>query len=210
MGGNYIGTDTSGTQDLGNAGDGVHIQGASNNTIGGAEVIMNRLRNIIYNNGGDGIFASNGTGNSILINDISGNAGLGIDLGGDGVTANDDDDPNTGANNLQNFPVITALIFNETTSTWTIFGTLNSTPNQSFTLRLYSMDQADLSNHGEGGLYWAELVPAITTDADGNASFSIETNGGPPTDFLTATATNTATGDTSEFSGYEEKVIVVD
>ena len=72
------------------------------------------------------------------------------------------------------------------------------------------MDQADPSNHGEGGLNWADLVPAITTDADGNASFNIETNGGPPTDFLTATATNTVTGDTSEFYGYEEKVIVVD
>ena len=76
---------------------------------------MSMLRNIIFNNGGDGIFVSNGTGNTILINDISGNAGLGIDLGGDGVTANDDDDPDTGANNLQNFSVITEFTLNETT-----------------------------------------------------------------------------------------------
>jgi parallel beta-helix repeat protein len=207
VGGNYIGTDASGTQDLGNDGDGVHIQGASNNTIGGPRS-MGTLRNIISNNGGDGIFVSSGTGNTILVNDISDNSGLGIDLGDEGVTANDDDDPDAGANNLQNFPVITEFTRNDLTGTWTISGTLNSTPNQSFTLRFYSIDQADPSNHGEGDRYWADLIPDITTDAEGNASFSVETNSGPPTDFLTATATNTATGDTSEFSEYEEKEIV--
>jgi hypothetical protein len=53
-----------------------------------------------------------GTGNSIRGNSIysngSTNAHLGIDLGIDGVTPNDNGGADTGAHNLQNFPVLSA------------------------------------------------------------------------------------------------------
>jgi CSLREA domain-containing protein len=45
--GNYIGTDASGTQDLGNAGVGVYVSDAPNNTIGGTAVAA---RNVISGN----------------------------------------------------------------------------------------------------------------------------------------------------------------
>jgi CSLREA domain-containing protein len=132
--GNYIGTDASGTQPLGNGLVGVAIQqGAANNTIGGTKATAG---NIISNNGnssgadpnlntlsGVEIQGSNdpmATGNRILSNSIYDNARLGIDLvyptDPPGVTCNDDGDPDGGSppqpatfpNRLQNFPEITS------------------------------------------------------------------------------------------------------
>ena len=47
-----------------------------------------------------------GVSSSIKRNSIHSNAGIGIDLGGAGVTLNDLQDPDVGANNLQNFPLL--------------------------------------------------------------------------------------------------------
>src|SRR5262249_53383820 len=123
--GNYIGTDVNGTANLGNSVHGVVIDGSSNNnTIGGT---TGGATNIIAFNGGDGVFVNGPVGNAILSNSIWSNHGLGIDLGPDGVTPNDPGDPDTGSNNLQNFPVLaSAVIFG---STLEIDGTLNSTAN---------------------------------------------------------------------------------
>ena len=41
---------------------------------------------------------------------------------------------------------------------------------------------------------------SVRTDANGHASFEYGVAGSPPMAFLTATATNTSTGDTSEYS----------
>ncbi|MCZ6551327.1 MAG: right-handed parallel beta-helix repeat-containing protein, partial [candidate division NC10 bacterium] len=83
---------------------GIGVRGGDNTTISG---------NTITGNQDDGIVVLNGnTGNVISQNSIFNNGDLGIDLTntatntGDGVTANDDGDPDTGANNLLNFPVI--------------------------------------------------------------------------------------------------------
>ncbi len=88
---NWIGTDVSGTIDLGNLGPGILLNDGSGNLV---------LENVIAFNGifggGTGVASlSRAAGNPILSNSIYANEGLGIDLGDDGVTPNDEDDPDT-------------------------------------------------------------------------------------------------------------------
>src|SRR5439155_23562524 len=98
--------------------------------------------NLISGNSGFfwlGVLVNGGTGNSILGNSIFANGGLGINLGDhDGVTENDlvPGDPDTGANNLQNFPVLTSAVTVGTTTT--ITGTFNSTPNHNFRIEFFT------------------------------------------------------------------------
>ncbi|HKS22367.1 MAG TPA: IPT/TIG domain-containing protein [Thermoanaerobaculia bacterium] len=95
--GNLIGTDLSNTGAIPN-GKGIDIQsGASGAHIDSA--------NTIAYNGAQGIKITGGpTAIVIANNSIHDNGALGIDLGGDGPTANDLGDADTGDNNLQNFP----------------------------------------------------------------------------------------------------------
>ncbi|MFB0537808.1 MAG: CSLREA domain-containing protein, partial [Anaerolineae bacterium] len=84
--GNYIGTAATGTADLGNTLDGVHIHDAPDNTIGGTAA---GAGNVISGNDFDGVvISSNGaTGNQVLGNYIGTDAGGSADLGNtrDGV-----------------------------------------------------------------------------------------------------------------------------
>jgi hypothetical protein len=209
--GNFIGISANGTGVLGNGLDGVQVAGAEDNTVGGT---ASGAGNRIAHNGAAGVSvivngafgAEEAEGNRILGNSIFANTGLGIDLGANGVTANDADDPDTGANDLQNFPAITSVIQASTFLNPTrVSGTLNSTPDQDFTVQCFLAgevpEDADASGHGEGRAFMAEDTN-VRTDANGNANFDC--------DFLfpaslqgkrwSATATNKTTGDTSEFS----------
>jgi len=201
--GNFIGTSADGSGALGNGFDGVNAgAGASNNTIGGTD---SEAGNRIARNGEDRVVFS-GAGNRVLSNSIFSNGGLGINLGNDVVTGNDEDDSDTGANNLQNFPVITSVVQASTYLNPTrISGTLNSTPNRNFTVQCFlageASEDADASGHGEGKVFMAEDSD-VTTNSSGDGTFQC--------DFLfpvsleekrwSVTATNEATGDTSEFS----------
>jgi hypothetical protein len=109
-------------------------------------------------------------GNRVLGNSIFANAGLGIDLGASGVTNNDADDPDTGANDLQNFPVITSATKSSTNPfLTTISGTLNSNPNQTFTVQCF-LAVANPSGNGEGQIPVAQTT--ASTDADGDGGFA--------------------------------------
>ena len=127
--GNFIGTDVNGTAALGNSVDGILISNSSFNTVGGTG---DGAGNIIAFNAaafGDGVSVTGGAGNAILGNSILANSGLGIDLLPDGVTPNDSGDGDTGANDLQNFPVLTSAASDSASTT--IEGTLSSTPSSS-------------------------------------------------------------------------------
>jgi hypothetical protein len=210
--GNFIGTNAAGSAPLGND-DGVVISSGSDSTIGSA-VGSTAGGNRIANNDQDGVLVFGGlaVGNSILSNSIFSNGELGIDLGGGTedsfeVTANDTDDPDAPSSNnhRQNFPVITSAIRSNTTSFTTISGTLNSNPNQTFTVQCF-VAAPDPSGHGEGQIP-VGADTTVTTNAGGDGTFACVSPVPQAGQAVTATATNTsgtatgtAIGDTSEFS----------
>ncbi|HWP45948.1 MAG TPA: FG-GAP-like repeat-containing protein [Candidatus Limnocylindrales bacterium] len=192
--GNFIGTDSTGTIALGNTSHGVVLaSSASNNTIGGT---ANGAGNVIAFNGSDGIFANSGTGNLFSRNSIFSNTDLGIDLGSNGVTLNDAGDGDTGANNLQNFPVLTSA--NSGGGGTTVQGTFNSMANTNFVLEFFSNSTCNASGNGEGATFLGSTT--VITDSAGNANINITSTTVVPTgQFITATATD-PNNNTSEFS----------
>lgn len=113
--GNLIGTTAAGAATLGN-GRGVQLAGAaaSGNLVGDHHA---QARNVIAGNSGDGILvaADAGSGNTLDLNRFFDNGGLSIDLGGDGPTANDADDSDTGPNGRLNAPELSLARVNGTT-----------------------------------------------------------------------------------------------
>ena len=202
--GNFVGTGANGTAALGNGQDGVQIAGADDNTVG--ETVAGAGNRIAHNGAAgvsvtvNGAFGEEGAvGNRVLGNSIFANTGLGIDLGANGVTANDNDDDDTGANNLQNFPVITSATRSNTTGLTTISGTLNSNPSRNVLIQCF-VAAPDGSGHGEGQVPAGEAE--VTTGANGNVNFTCASFVPQPGQTVTATATvrRQFVGDTSEFS----------
>lgn len=195
--GNYIGVAADGTTALPNNGHGIQIDNY-NNTIGGTPA---SAANIIANNGGAGVtFASTETrtGSSIRANSIYNNGGLGIDLPPVGITPNDDKDTDTGANNLQNYPVLSGAT--QTPSNYLMSGTLNSTPlTAGFIIEFFAGDNCPApGGEMEGRVYLGNTV--VTTNAEGNATFTdVPVTAQPALRWVVATATS-PTGNTSEFS----------
>ncbi len=99
----------------------------------------------------------------------------------------------------QNFPVLTAAA--TAAGTVTISGTLNSTPSSTFRIEFFASPiPGDASGYGEGERYLGAMT--VSTDPGGNASFTSPAFTATVAlgERITATATNLASGDTSEFS----------
>ncbi len=176
-----------------NGGQGVRVDDTSGNTIGGTAAGDG---NVIQNNGtGVVVLATTSARDAILGNSISGNGGLGIDLNGDGVTANDAGDTDAGPNGLQNFPLLSAATVSGTVTT--ILGTLNSSANTTFRLEFFSNTACDGSGNGEGQTLLGSM--SVTTDGTGNASFTASMPLTTVGTAVTATATD-PNNNTSEFS----------
>jgi len=204
--GNYVGTDVTGTKNLGNNGAGVTIPQGQNNTVSGNDSDRTGPNVIMFNHG-PGIHvgvASNG--NKLRINRIDLNDEIGINLNTLGVSPNDPGDGDEGGNDGQNFPVLrSAQVANGTVN---VQGTLNSNAFQRFTVDLYVSPACDPTGNGEGRQWFGAFI--ADTDANGNVSFSTSFGGGAVTpgqvvtalatsgDFITTTTP--ATGNTSEFS----------
>jgi CSLREA domain-containing protein len=195
--GNRIGTNAAGTAGVGNSVAGIHFDNpTSNNTVGGT---VANAGNLIAYNGQAGVqlTITVGTGNAILGNAIHSNTDLGIDLRDDGLTANDAGDGDTGANNLQNFPVLSAAMTNGAGSL-NFAGSLNSAATTVYRIEFFASSAADPSGFGEGQRYLG--FTNVTTNASGNAVIGVTlatvlTAG----EFVTATATDPS-NNTSEFS----------
>ena len=198
---NLIGRNATNTGPLGNFGHGILLESSGPNVIGGGFNPNNA--NTIAHNGGDGVAVVFGTGpcikKGIVSNSIFSNGGLGIDLEDDGVTPNDAGDPDTGANTLQNFPVLNSA--STSGSNTTINGSLNSTPNTSFHIEFFASAAADPTGYGEGQTFLDYID--VTTDVNGNAPFSAVLPVLPPAcqNIISATTTDNAElANTSEFS----------
>jgi autotransporter-associated beta strand protein len=276
--GNVVGANTIGihnNQAIPNRQDGIRIDSASNNVIGGSNSLSNVRSNIISGNLGDGIhitgtgatgntIQANGigfgqndnmfmagnlhgialdgigiqsniiggtgdgdanaikfnraagvaiftspvanmqnTGNLIIENIITDNAGLGIDLVSsstypidDGVTPNTPGGPHDGANELQNFPVLISALPSHEPFT-TIRGTLNSIPNTTFSIEIFGNQQPDPTGFGEGENDLGTTT--CITDSQGNGTFMVDVAASASAPFITATATDPSNNN-SEFS----------
>jgi hypothetical protein len=193
--GNFIGTNSTGTRALANGNSGVALSnGAQNNQVGGGTAVLGNT--IAFNTlAGVSVGDPTTTGDSIRANKIYSNGGLGIDLGSSGVQVNHAGST-SGPNNLQNYPLLTAGTPGNST---TISGTLNSLASTTYTLDFYANSTPDITFYGPGQRYLG--AASVTTDASGNATFTVTLTAKTSTgDWVTATATD-PTGDTSEFSG---------
>lgn len=191
--GNKIGIDPTMGIHLPNGGDGVWIgYDASGNTVGATNVSE---RNFIVNSGQNGVRVTSGTNNLLTGNIIYSSLQLGIDLGPAGVTLNDAGDADTGANDLQNFPVL----YSATTGSVLVAGMLDSRPLTEYLICVYATTGLNASGYGEAYNFLG--FTNVTTDAGGVVEFDfIDTTSTHPTgDFVTATATDPF-GNTSEFS----------
>ncbi len=201
--GNYIGTDVTGTVDLGNTLSGVLIVDfASSNTVGGTTA---GAGNTIAFNGSSGVsvVGDASTQNMISRNAVFSNISLGIDLGGNGQTANDPGDPDTGPNKLQNFPEISGASFDGGTNTVSLTYFVDTDPTNATYPLTVEFFRADTGGEGEAFLGADSYTPA---DYNGCGTPPCAKNHGftpsapvTSTDEVVATATD-ADGNTSEFT----------
>ncbi len=201
--GNFLGTDASGTLDLGNGITGITVSG-SDNTIGG---LGPGAANTIAFNGtisGAGIAVSGQRnairGNRIYENRSASGPGLGIELGSFGILVNDPGDGDSGANGFQNYPILGEAGPALGQAGTRIQGSLNSTASTTFDLDFYS--NPPCASRPQEFLEGQDYIGStqVTTDGSGNATFDVTL--APtvePGARISATATD-PDGNTSEFS----------
>lgn len=220
---NWIGTDVSGTLDLGN-GAGIGLFGDQSGTV----VRRNRIAfndwygvwlvegtqgaliggvvaadgNVIRNNvGGVGVgydLTAGDAGNRILSNVITGNTWRGILLGGNHGPGNDVSDADGGPNGQQNFPVLSNVSNNGVVTT--VDYLLDSLQiNANHTIQIFANTACHADGYGDG----ARLVGSFIQQSNGSGDMVVVgaslTELVPAGQFLTATATD-GNGNTSEFS----------
>jgi hypothetical protein len=146
-------------------GTGVWIDNFANHNAIGSEA----GGNTIQNNVGAGVAVTAGASNNpIRRNQIDGNGRPGIDLGSDGVTANDTGDADTGPNALQNWPAMDAATFSN--GYLFMVGNLNSVASTPFSIDYYYTTSCD-NTAPRGAQRHFAFMPV--TDASGNASVTL-------------------------------------
>lgn len=168
------------------SGHGVLIESGSTNLV---------QDNIFEALGGDAVRVLAGSGNAVRRNTASRVSGLILDLGGDGVTANDAQDADEGPNGLINVPTLSAAHPGSTV----VSGSADGSGDADLLIDFYAVSNCPTSGtDSELGDWLGEAL--VELDADGQADFSVSL---PPSATLdsgiAATATD-ASGNTSELS----------
>ncbi|MCC6438679.1 MAG: right-handed parallel beta-helix repeat-containing protein, partial [Acidimicrobiales bacterium] len=194
--GNHIGVAADGSTALGNGMRGIATFSPSRVLLGGPNTGEG---NVIAHNGWQGI-ATNATAFDIGIvgNSIHSNSWLGIDLEGNGVTANDALDGDSGGNDRLNFPVITAV--DVVAGTASVDYTLD-VPTGPYVVDFFVSAAADPSGYGEGAVHAHRA--AVTQSAAGSQAYTA-TFPAPAGAHITAVAIHHPSAgeylDSSEFS----------
>lgn len=195
--GNLIGVDPDGVSARGNTVIAVAFRGGSSNIRVGSDEAPNRIAN---NQAGVVVFNTS-QGVDLARNHYAANIGQAIDLCalptgcGDGLTANDVDDADAGANGLQNFPVLATA--RQVVSTLTVTGSLDvpaGAATDPYVIALYASATCDAGGVGEN--YLGSFSRALNGSAQ---SFTLTVDSANLIGSV-VTATATFQGATSEFS----------
>jgi choice-of-anchor C domain-containing protein len=192
---NRIGTNVAGSAGVGNGQEGLTLFAQA--TVGG---VAAGLGNTIAYNSGHGISVRGAVSGAVIRgNAIFSNSGLGIDLGNDGVSANDGAKTSGQPNLKMDRPLTVQAVLGP--ATLTVTGYVGSAANQStFGAALVDVYEGDgdSSGSGEGRRY----LGTLTTDSTGWFTGTLSTTGMvglvAGTTQVTATATD-GSGNTSEF-----------
>lgn len=209
---NWIGVAADKETPLGNEGNGITVRtgvnasqypGFPGGTLVPSDVLIQG--NTIAYNDGIGVSVEHDYTFDVRVvqNRIYDNTGLGIDLGADGVTPNDNGDIDVGENSLNNFPVISTVSVVD--GKIQITGAISNSDKTSgpgpkpvpIEIHFYYSSSAHSSGHGDAQVY----IGSVTVSANnaGNATFDKTFNAiVPDGSYITATAT-TERG-TSEFA----------
>jgi uncharacterized repeat protein (TIGR01451 family) len=198
--GNFIGTDVSGTLNLGNNGAGIFI-GSDQVTIGGTSTGEG---NVIADNQQGGVAFGGGLDqDSILSNSIYDNSEFGISFNNSSTpTPNHQDEEGFSlpqANDYQNYPVLTSVGSQGTTTE--IVGSLNAGVDTTYLIQFFASPTADSSGYGQGQVYLGSTTVTTGSNSDANdVNFDVTLpTGVAPGWVVSATATDPL-GNTSEFS----------
>lgn len=181
---NYIGTNASGTVNLGNGKSAVRMDtGAHDNNVGGNTIAFNFGSPVL-------LFVNAGTGNGVRNNRIYSGQCMPFRIqvaAGEAcaLLANDAGDADGGQNGQQNIPTIVSAQY--TAGTTTIHVTLDSLPNTLFLLDFYaSPSRTPVTNLAEQRtvLGW----DSVTTDASGHADYTFTTSTNTHLQYVAASA----------------------
>lgn len=219
--GNAIGTDPTGTLNLGNAYSGIELHYNSDSIrIGGMEPGEGNLiahngsagevpndyteygDGFVVENGDDGVFIESGVNNLVVGNAMWGNAGQGIDLGEphpEGSTSwfnaggpTANDSTDSDTGGGNNRQNHPVIAgFTSDAGSTTLSGALHSTPSTEHQIDLYADLDCTASGRGQGRRYLGHHT--VTTDVSGDATFeAVLPVALLPGEFVTATASGTA------------------
>jgi len=184
----------------GNGGVGVWILEGSRNLIGGTGAATNT---IAFNADVGVLIADNAISNTLQGNAIYLNTGRPVDLDNDGFTPNDLGDADTGANQRQNFPTILGV------KDKVVTGTLSSAPNTTYRVEFFDYEVCSFARdfpvgYGDGEEYLT--FKNVTTDATGEAAFTVTLASALPEGYTVAATATDPAGNTSEFSNSPYKL----
>lgn len=191
--GNAIGESAFGLP-AGNGYDGVYIEQSTDTRIGGDG---GGEGNRIANNGASGVRVYSGERNTISRNSIDENDWLAIDIGDDGgVTPNDDDDLDAGANGLLNHPDLSSV--ESLPGATLVRGHYDGAPEAPFRLEFFSNEACDPFDNGEAAIF--RHAVDVATGVDGTVEFEVTLPVSVPAGTVVAATATDDDGNTSDLS----------